>query len=463
MATAREEVRDAYKVLDQAEIRFQGQPVGATAAYSPHQSKSSHYQECFVRDFTVAALVHLADGRTEVVGNFLKAVNDVREQDQSREGYDQAPGVMPASFWVQTDATGREELQADFGDWAVGRVAPVDSMMWWTILLHAYVQRTDTEGRKWAQREDFQTALTQILSLCLKGSFEVFPTLLVPDGSCMVDRRLGLAGHPIEIQALFAGFLHSAEELLQENDDNRPLLETSRTRHRLLRDYVHSQYWVDPQRLNEIHRFRTEEFGKGAHNALNIQPESLPQWVERWLPDSGGYLVANAGPGRLDVRLFTLGNLLAILFGLTTEQQTSRIMETFEAAWTDLAGAMPMKLCFPAVEGEDWFALTGADPKNKPWRYHNGGHWPVLLWAFVAAALVAQRRDLAEKAFEAARTRLFNDAWPEYYDGRIGRYLGRDAHLRQIWTAGSFLFAHRLLEDPSLLAMFPGQPTPLAV
>ena len=33
------------------------------------------------------------------------------------------------------------------------------------------------------------------------GGFDLFPTLLVTDGSCMIDRRMGIHGHPLEIQA----------------------------------------------------------------------------------------------------------------------------------------------------------------------------------------------------------------------------------------------------------------------
>lgn len=39
-----------------------------------------------------------------------------------------------------------------------------------------------------------------------------------------------------------------------------------------------------------------------------------------------------------------------------------------------------MKICFPVLEDRDWKTLTGADPKNVPWSYHNGGNWPVLIW-----------------------------------------------------------------------------------
>jgi hypothetical protein len=167
--------------------------------------------------------------------------------------------------------------------------------------------------------------------------------------------------------------------------------------------------------------------------------------------------VGNLGPSRIDARIFALGNLLGALFGLASEKQTQSLMDLYEARWADLVGAMPVKICFPALEGELWRAVIGSDPKNRPWSYHNGGNWPVLLWPFVAAALKAQRRDLAERACDIAAKKLREHQWPEYYDGRTGRLIGQRANLNQTWTAAGFLLAHKLLENPDLLAMFPGQ------
>jgi glycogen debranching enzyme len=112
---------------------------------------------------------------------------------------------------------------------------------------------------------------------------------------------------------------------------------------------------------------------------------------------------------------------------------------------------MPAKICFPAMEDVEWRLMTGCDPKNPPWSYHNGGNWPALLWAFVGAALKAGRGDLAERAFELARERLPHDNWPEYYDGRHGRLVGRRANHSQTWSATALLVAHRFLERPTAI------------
>jgi hypothetical protein len=37
---------------------------------------------------------------------------------------------------------------------------------------------------------------------------------------------------------------------------------------------------------------------------------------------------------------------------------------------------MPVKICYPAIEGHEWQIVTGCDPKNTRWSYHNGGSWP---------------------------------------------------------------------------------------
>ncbi|MGD8356893.1 MAG: glycoside hydrolase 100 family protein [Lysobacterales bacterium] len=448
-------LEEATRLLDEAVVCFKGRPVGTVAARPPGTPAARNYEECFIRDFAVSAFVFLADGKFEIVRNFLETVAHLREQEISLAGHDIQPGVMPASFRVEQDEDGSERLLADFGQRAIGRVAPVDSMMWWMVVLHAYVQASG--DRELPAREDFQRAMREVLELGLRASFECLPTLLVPDGSCMIDRRLAMYGHPLEIQALFYGMLHTTGDLFDPEGESKGPFGRARERMETLRDYIRDQYWMDLARLNEMHRLHTDEFGSDADNILNIYPESLPGWLEEWIPEQGGYLVGNLGPSRIDARFFALGNLLGVLFGLASEKQTQALMDLYEARWTDLVGTMPVKICFPALEGELWRAMVGSDPKNRPWSYHNGGNWPVLLWPFVAAALKAQRRDLAEKACDIAASKLREHQWPEYYDGRSGRLIGQRANLNQTWSAAGFVLAHKLLENPDLLAMFPGQ------
>lgn len=72
------------------------------------------------------------------------------------------------------------------------------SGLWWIILLRAYGKCSGDLSVQ--ERVDVQTGIKMILRLCLADGFDMFPTLLVTDGSCMIDRRMGIHGHPLEIQ-----------------------------------------------------------------------------------------------------------------------------------------------------------------------------------------------------------------------------------------------------------------------
>lgn len=73
--------------------------------------------------------------------------------------------------------------------------------LWWIILLRAYGKCTGDVSVQ--ERVDVQTGIKMILKLCLADGFDMFPTLLVTDGSCMIDRRMGIHGHPLEIQVCY--------------------------------------------------------------------------------------------------------------------------------------------------------------------------------------------------------------------------------------------------------------------
>jgi glycogen debranching enzyme len=128
-------------------------------------------------------------------------------------------------------------------------------------------------------------------------------------------------------------------------------------------------------------------------------------------------------------------------------------MDLIEQRWHDLIGYMPLKICFPTVEDLEWRILTGCDPKNVPWSYHNGGNWPVLLWTFAAAAQKIGRPELGWRAVELAERRLSEDEWPEYYDGRNGRLVGKASRKYQTWTIAGYLLARELLTHPQHLKL----------
>ena len=449
----------AYKTLEEAIIYYQDQPVGTLAARD-RTVPNLNYDQCFTRDFAVSALVFLMQGKTDIVRNFLKLTLILQNHERQLDCFKPGTGLMPASFKIEVKG-GKELVVPDFGEHAIARVTPVDSCFWWLLLLRAYVKVTG--DLELAHSPKFQEGIQQILDLCLRTRFDLFPTLLVPDGSFMVDRRMGVYGYPLEIQVLFYAALRTAGELLLPKGESKNYLEATIERISQLAYHVRNYYWLDLIRLNEIYRYQVEQFGQSVANWLNIYPESIPEWLTEWLPAESGYLVGNLGPARMDFRFFTQGNLMAVLTSLADERQANGIMTLIEQRWSDLVGQMPMKICFPALEGRDWETATGWDRKNLPWSYHNAGSWPVLLWLLAAVAQKMGRPELAQKAIVMVQQQLLKDGWPEYYDGRQGRLIGREARKFQTWSIAGYLAAQTLLDDPTHLELisFDDQPVVL--
>ncbi|MGV0027673.1 glycoside hydrolase 100 family protein [Phormidesmis priestleyi] len=437
---------EAHKALEDAILYYRGKPIGTVAACDP-DAEAVNYDQCFVRDFVPSALFFLMQGKPDIVRNFLVEMLGLQSRERRLDCFQPGQGLHPASFKVQVQ-DGEEHLIGDFGEQAIARVAPIDSCFWWLILLRAYVKATG--DRTLAHRSDFQHGIHLILQLCLEARFDLFPTLLVPDGSFMIDRRMGVYGYPLEIQALFYAALRSARELLLPEATYLPAVKT-RLQH--LTYHVQTYYWIDLKRLNEIYRYKGEEFGALVMNQFNIYPDTIPGWLIDWLTDTGGYLAGNLGPGQIDFRFFGLGNLMAVMSSLASEHQSQAVMNLIDQRWQDLIGYMPLKICFPALEGQDWHTVTGCDPKNTPWSYHNGGNWPVLLWLLTAAALKTNKPELAYSALKIAEERLLSDQWSEYYDGRQGKLIGKEARKYQTWTIAAFLVAQELLKNPNFLSL----------
>nr|KYP64966.1 hypothetical protein KK1_019580 [Cajanus cajan] len=442
---------EAWDALRRSLVYFRGQPVGTIAALDNSDEKLN-YDQVFVRDFVPSALAFLMNGEPDIVKNFILKTLRLQSWEKKIDRFQLAEGVMPASFKVFHDPVrNHETLIADFGESAIGRVAPVDSGFWWIILLRAYTKSTGDSSL--AELPECQKGMRLILSLCLSEGFDTFPTLLCADGCCMIDRRMGVYGYPIEIQALFFMALRCALQLLKQDAEGKEFMERILKRLHALSYHMRSYFWLDLKQLNDVYRFKTEEYSHTAVNKFNVIPDSLPDWIFDFMPHHGGYFLGNVSPARMDFRWFCLGNCIAILSCMATTEQSTAIMDLIESRWEELVGDMPVKVCYPALESHEWRLITGCDPKNTRWSYHNGGSWPVLLWLLVAASIKTGRPQIARRALQVAETKLSKDSWPEYYDGTLGRYVGKQARKFQTWSIAGYLAARMMMDDPSHLGL----------
>ncbi|KAG6736143.1 hypothetical protein POTOM_061130 [Populus tomentosa] len=183
-------------------------------------------------------------GEYDIVRNFILYTLQLQSWEKTMDCYSPGQGLMPASFKVRTvpldseDSATEEVLDADFGEAAIGRVAPVDSgkgndfkkivvdytvTSLWKMLWGSFSAR-ESRCANWDE---------MILRLCLADGFDMFPTLLVTDGSCMIDRRMGIHGHPLEIEDevivvvqrhSFYSALLCAREMLAPEDGSADLI-----------------------------------------------------------------------------------------------------------------------------------------------------------------------------------------------------------------------------------------------
>lgn len=166
------------------------------------------------------------------------------------------------------------------------------------------------------------------------------------------------------MQALFYSALLCAREMLAPEDGSADLIRALNNRLVALSFHIREYYWVDLRKLNEIYRYKTEEYSYDAVNKFNIYPDQISSWLVEWMPNKGGYLIGNLQPAHMDFRFFSLGNLWSVVSSIATTDQSHAILDLIEAKWGDLVADMPFKICYPALDGQEWQIITGSDPKN---------------------------------------------------------------------------------------------------
>ncbi len=451
-------------LYDEALVKIQGKIVGTVAAI-PQQTKNLdlNYNEIFIRDNIPVMIFCLLDGRSDIVRNFL----DVCLQLQS--GTFPTYGIFPTSF-VEVDG----HLDVDYGQRAIGRVCSVDASLWWPILAYIYVKWTG--DRDWCRQSQVQLGLQKFLNLILHPVFRDAPTLFVPDGAFMIDRPLDVWGTPLEIQVLLYGALKSAAGLLaidlKEKGYSKyhphsldPFTEQQSQQLNLsidwlkkLRTYLLKHYWINRNIVQTLRRRPTEQYGDRVINEHNIHFETIPNWLQEWLGDQGGYLIGNIRTGRPDFRFFTLGNCLGAIFDVMSLGQQRSFFRLVLDNQAELCSQMPLRICHPPLNDIDWRGKTGYDRKNLPWSYHNGGHWPCLFWFLAVAALRHHHRSsgdavdfakiehLLQSNYQLLLRRLPRQKWAEYFDGPTGFWVGQQARSYQTWTIAGLLLMHHFLQ-----------------
>lgn len=149
-------------------------------------------------------------------------------------------------------------------------------------------------------------------------------------------------------------------------------------------------------------------------------------------------------------RFDLLGNSLAILSGLASENRSVHIVNWIENHCAimiqnkDLAMRLPPNF-FPFILPEDPDWIPRYEQYNLPGDYHNGGIWPFISALHVAALVKAGKHELAkEKLFlltdliKKSRNKDLQYGFNEWYKAQDGEPMGQDW---QSWSAALYLYA----------------------
>lgn len=71
------------------------------------------------------------------------------------------------------------------------------------------------------------------------------------------------------------------------------------------------------------------------------------------------------------------------------------------------------------------------------------------MFQLAVASIKMNRPEIALKAVEVAEKRISRDKWPEYYDTKRAKFIGKQSRLFQTWSIAGYLVAKLLLANPS--------------
>lgn len=199
-----------------------------------------------------------------------------------------------------------------------------------------------------------------------------------------------------------------------------------------VRRKINTLLWIgreEPKDWNRLKHERKEWFYvlKRVETELVERPFYLPYMAFRDYAD----------------RFDTLGNLLAIVFGVADGDKANKILDYIQGC--GLNEPFPVRAVYPVIRpGEkDWREYYRVRNINQPDHYHNGGAWPFIGGFYVAALVQAGR--LAEAEQQLLKLAAMNmlgkhKEWEfnEWFHGQSGRPMGFGG---QSWSAAMFIFA----------------------
>lgn len=378
-------------------------PVGIKAA-------AAYYPQVWARDGVIASFGALLVGRREFT-EAVRAGLAVLARCATPLGH--VPNFVP----VREDGTAAE---------GGGVTNAVDSNAWF-VIGHGYL--LEVCGDEEFARDAWE-AISRALVWLRYQDYNDCGLLEVHECSDWADlfpNRFNALCHNV----LYFGALRVAERMAGRLGLGLPAELPSSSE---VRDRLRTLFWLPPDEAARAQR--VERLRAWNHEWALVYAQMSALWWERdyFLPY---ILMRIVGSDRFD----TLGNLLAVLFGVAGEEEAGRILRYMHTRGLD--EPFPVCACYPRVEpgDADWRDYFLNREYCRPGSAHNGGVWPFLGGFYVAALARAGMKEEALIALDRLAAANAQDDWSfnELLHGDTGRPIGaRD----QAWSSAMFIYAH---------------------
>ncbi|MFZ5955715.1 MAG: glycoside hydrolase 100 family protein [Nanoarchaeota archaeon] len=143
----------------------------------------------------------------------------------------------------------------------------------------------------------------------------------------------------------------------------------------------------------------------------------------------------------------SLGNILAIIFGLADKKQSEKIL--FYIKKNKIAEPYPIKAIYPPIteKSKDWQDYYKDCAAGKPNSYLNGGIWTYIGCFYVCALVKMKQFKEAEEQLEKIANANLRGNFPEWIHPKTKKNFGK----LQAWDAGAYILAYESLKRKKVL------------
>lgn len=373
------------------------------AGFLASSTQIENYARVWARDGVITGLAALASGDPALIAGMRRTLLTLTRHQGSH-------GEIPSNVSI-------DGAHVSFGR-LVGRV---DALLWYIIGACAYIRITNDVAFK----QQVQPAIERALFLAGGWEFNERGLLYTPLAGNWADEYLQ-QGYVLSDQLLYTMALEAAGTLFTR--------EEWLTKAALLRQMLVVNYWPQAARNTDPHVYHP-----AAYQALTREGVEPVHWLPAFSP--AGYQRYFDG----------LAHALALLADLGTDEQRQRTVDYVETL-EQQTGSKLLPAFWPVIQpGTDaWQQLEVnhlyGQLKNQPYKYHNGGLWPVLTGLYATGIARHGQRERAASLLqalnEANEQGRDGERWEfaEYHHARTFEPLGTK-HVA--WSGASAVLAYQ--------------------